>query len=395
MQALVPRPYSHRGTSMASAWIARRKRSDGKTRYRVMYRVGGRESVPQYYGSFARKKEATTRRDLVRGLLAAGQVPPELKDLLAAPAAAPTFREKAREWQNSRSDVRGSTVVQHTTALNRAYSFLGDKSVDAISIDDVQSMVDALAGEGKARESIRKTRTAVAMVLDFARVRPNPARDKLIRLPHEESEEIEPPTAEQVEAVAQYLTADYLLGMVVLDATGCRIGELAAAKLEDLDEGRCAWLVRSRVSKTKRRRWVELPDDLFRVVLDRLPAREDRDLNAPLFPMPGRNGETDGRADDRLRMAIQRACRHAGIAAWSPHDLRHRRISLLHHAGMSWAEIGAMVGQRNLAVTANTYSHVIMDYSEIDRAKLLERVRVVHTPVQTSGATNGSFAGKF
>jgi integrase len=133
-------------------------------------------------------------------------------------------------------------------------------------------------------------------------------------------------------------------------------------------------------------RWVKLPDDLFRVVVDRLPAREDRDLAAPLFPI--------GSADN-LRMAVGRACRDAGVPTFSPHDLRHRRISLLHHDGERWAEIGARVGQRNLSVTADRYTHAMLDYGEVDRTKLLGRVRVTHTPVHTHDAENGSFAGRF
>jgi integrase len=60
------------------------------------------------------------------------------------------------------------------------------------------------------------------------------------------------------------------------------------------------------------------------------------------------------------------------VPAFSPHDLRHRRISLLHLAGVPWARIGERVGQRNLAVTANTYSHVLTDEDELDYADLLE-----------------------
>ena len=54
-------------------------------------------------------------------------------------------------------------------------------------------MVDVLAGEGKARESIRTSKTALAMVLDHVAVRPNPARDRRVKLPLEEPEEVEPP----------------------------------------------------------------------------------------------------------------------------------------------------------------------------------------------------------
>jgi integrase len=55
----------------------------------------------------------------------------------------------------------------------------------------------------------------------------------------------------------------------------------------------------------------------------------------------------------------------AGVP-FSPHDLRHRRISLLHLGGVPWATIGQAVGQRDLAVTANTYSHVLTDGRELD-----------------------------
>lgn len=53
------------------------------------------------------------------------------------------------------------------------------------------------------------------------------------------------------------------------------------------------------------------------------------------------------------------------------HDLRHRRISLLHLAGVPWATIGQNIGQRDLAVTANTYSHVLADETELDYPTLL------------------------
>jgi integrase len=74
---------------------------------------------------------------------------------------------------------------------------------------------------------------------------------------------------------------------------------------------------------------------------------------------------------DRLRTAISRACVAAGIPVFSPHDLRHRRISLLHLGGVPWARIGEHVGQRNLAVTANTYSHVLTDERELDYEGML------------------------
>jgi integrase len=188
---------------------------------------------------------------------------------------------------------------------------------------------------------------------------------------------MEPPTADHVEAVGWVLTIEYMLALLMLDATGARVGEIEAARIGDLDEHRKAWLVRASVSKTRRPRWVEIPDDLYDLVIERLPPREDRDPDAALL---------DGWGVDRLRTAINRACRDTGVPRFSPHDLRHRRISLKHHAGETWAEIGKAVGQRNLSVTADTYTHALLDYREVDRAKLLMRVERVHT-VQPSVQT--------
>jgi hypothetical protein len=47
------------------------------------------------------------------------------------------------------------------------------------------------------------------------------------------------------------------------------------------------------------------------------------------------------------------------------------RISLLHAQGRSWATIGGLVGQRNLAVTANTCTHVLIDAREVAYASLI------------------------
>jgi hypothetical protein len=43
----------------------------------------------------------------------------------------------------------------------------------------------------------------------------------------------------------------------------------------------------------------------------------------------------------------------------------------LHLRGEPWARIDEFVGQRNLAVTANTYSHVMLEEGEVDYARLL------------------------
>jgi integrase len=346
---------------MASTWIVRRQRSDGGTTYRVLYRLGGRESAPKHGGSFRTMRDARIRRDWIAGELAAMRVP-----LLSLDSASPSqsLRAAAAAWQASRVDVAEGTAATHRVNLRRILPTIGDRDVGSIEPSDVATLVSQLHEGGLKRESIRKTLGTLAMVLDFAgrTGERNPARDRFtVKLPHETREEPKPPTAEQVLAVYDLLPRVYRLPLLVLDATGMRVGELEALTWGDVDETRSRWRVSMAVAKTGHGRWVNVPEPLFRAVAELVP-RDDRSPERRVF---------QGVTADRLRTAIGRACTASGVPAFSPHDLRHRRISLLHLGGVPWARIGESVGQRNLAVTANTYTHVLVEESEIDYAELL------------------------
>lgn len=171
------------------------------------------------------KAEALARKKWVSGELAALRVP-DIRVLAAEPERAATLKAAAERWRASRVDVRDSTSVQHRTAVDRLCKVLDSATrVDEITAADVAMAVTALAAAGYARESLRKSLTVLAMILDHEGINPNPARDRTrIRLPREEPEEPEPPTAEHVEVVARILTPSYRLALLVLEATGCRVG---------------------------------------------------------------------------------------------------------------------------------------------------------------------------
>jgi integrase len=356
---------------MASAWIARRPRSDGGTTYRVLFRLGGRESTPKHGGSFRTMREATARRNWLAGELAAMRVP-DLR-LLEPSAAAPTLARVAGSWRRSRIDVADGTAATYRVNLGRILARLGERRIDEIAAADVADFATELAAGGLARESIRKTLATFAMVLDFAAIAPNPVRDKTVKLPREARPELNPPSAAHVLAVHRLLPPRYRLALLVLDATGMRVGELEALTWGDVDEPRCRWRVSQAVAKTGRARWVAVEPAIFEAVLELLP-KDDRVPRGRVFV---------GVTADRLRVAIGRACVAAGVPSFSPHDLRHRRISLLHLGGLPWARIGEAMGQRNLAVTANTYTHVLVDEDELDYAALVApgSARTVRTRV--------------
>jgi integrase len=122
-------------------------------------------------------------------------------------------------------------------------------------------------------------------------------------------------------------------------------------------------------SELPRRRIARLAGSISRptctdALLATLPAREDRDPEAPLLP------ELDSTA---LRTAITRACKATGTPGFSPHSLRRRRGSLLQKHGRSLAEVAETLGDTKV-VAAEHYVFALGDWREVNRIEALARL---------------------
>jgi integrase len=345
---------------MASAWIITRSTKDGGKRYRVLYRLGGRYTPTGYAGSFKTKREAQLRKAWVIGELISKRVP-DLRFELESPDA-PTLSVAAKRWLSTRIDVAESTRTRHGLEIGRIDRLLGGRRVDELTPAEVAEFVAALVEEKYARGTIRKTLQTLAMILDHAGFTPNPARDRHVRLPRAEEEEINPPTAEHIEAVYRRLPRKHRLALLWLDWSGARVSSVDLTLVGDYDEPRRRVRLRRSATKMRKPLWVELPPALAEAIEATLPHRRFRDPDARLFA---------DSAADALRTRIAKACQAEGIPPFSPDDLRHRRISLLHLRGVPWARIGEFVGQKSLSVTAETYTHVLSDETEVDYDRLL------------------------
>ena len=345
---------------MASVWIRTRETKDGERRYLVEYRAGGREARVRHAGSFRTRRLATVRAGAVESELAAGRIP-DFRPT-AVESTSPTFERAARAWRASRLDIAESTRDQHRIQIDKLLPLISTRRVDELTAADFADVVARLHADGVARETIRKTLGAAAMTLDHAGITPNPVRDRSIKLPREEPEEINPPSAAHVEAVYRLIPSRHRLPLLWLDWSGARVSSVDLTRVGDYDEPRRRLRLRAATTKTRQALWVDLHPALADAVELAIGPREDRDPDARLFASSGA---------DALRTSIAKACRAAGIPLWSPHDLRHRRISLMHLRGIPWARIGEFVGQRDLTVTANTYTHVLLDEKELDYTNLL------------------------
>jgi len=225
-------------------------------------------------------------RAYIGGELAARRVPE--REAFAEPTLAPTFAEAAERWRASRVDVAAATTIQHRTALNRALPYIGAERLDELTSQDVAELIGGLHAAGKSRESIRKTRTAVAMVFDHERITPNPARDASVKLPREEPQEVQPPSAADVEMVYRLIPAKHRLALLWLDWSGARVASIDLTQLGDYDESRRRVRLRAATTKTRRALWVELPPELAEAIEATLPHRRFRDPEARLFCRLGR-----------------------------------------------------------------------------------------------------------
>ena len=146
-----------------------------------------------------------------------------------------------------------------------------------------------------------------------ASIGPEPARDPRVRLPHEEDEEVEPPTSAHVEAVYRLLSPS---------PTGCRSSGSTGQALSSprsrtfssatTTSPPAAFGFRKATTKTRKALWVELPDALAEGIEATLPPREDRDPDAPLFPGVARRCPANGH-----RASVQ-GLRHPGLHTARP-----------------------------------------------------------------------------
>ena len=247
---------------MASVWIRTRRTATGEPRYRIEFRVGGRESKIQYAGSFRTRREALARRAWVVGELAAMRMP-DLSLLEAQPVQSPTVMDAATRWKASRVDVAEATRVLHRVALDRVLPILGTRRIDELLPADVADLVAALHADGRKRETIRKSVGYLAQVLDHAGVDPNPARDSrpcpaTARGPRRTRAADRRARGERLPPPRPSVPASTAVARLVR----ARVGSIDTLCVSDYDRSRRRVRLRASISKTRRALWIDLPDEI-------------------------------------------------------------------------------------------------------------------------------------
>jgi integrase len=333
---------------MPSASITARKTKGGGRRYAVRFRLGGRAYPVEHGGSFPTLREARIRRDLIAGELAAGRNPRDLLWTLTEQPKARTFQQVFEDFIASRVDVAPATLENYKTARERLVPVLGARDPLRLSWQDVQEAVTVLTAD-LSPATVRIYVGTLRQVLDFAGCDPNPAKDERVKLPRHNATIPDPASESAVAAIVANAPPKWGLALRVLEQTGMRAGELAKLEWADVDQANSRFRIRAGKTAAARR-WVTVPEWVMEDVLETCPP-DDRTPERRVFP---------GATRQVLGMAMRRGCQAAGLALYSPHDLRHRYASVKIRNGVPVTDLAAQLGHARKSMTLDTYSHVLI-----------------------------------
>jgi len=361
-----------------------------KTRRRgLVERIGeGRWRIRWYVGRDAAGKRLYQRRTLTGTKRAAER---ELAEALKR--AEGGFVESDRtvgvliaEWLKSKETsrrVRARTLADYRyQAEHYVLPFLSHVELRRLRFDHIQALVNALAAEGKAAETVRKAyrvlHGALAYGVRLRLVPHNPAVG--VELPQRDHREMHALGPEEARAFLKAIVGDrhealfaFLLG------TGCRPSEAYALAWRDLDlDGATVAIWRSverlgtelRIiegTKTeKSRRRLGLSASLIDILRSHrarqaqamLEAGSNYDRGADLVF----SNDVGGLLDDRnvINRYFKPALARAGLStAIRLYDLRHSHATLLLHEGINVKAVSARLGHASAAMTLDRYAHAL------------------------------------
>ncbi len=238
---------------------------------------------------------------------------------------------------------------------------------------------------GLAPATVRKMHVVLHKALDQAvadGLIPRNATDA-VKVPRSEREEIKPLTAEEANRLMETARGDRLEALYVLAIhTGLRQGELLALRWEDIDLEGGKLRVRRTLTyaggrhsfsepKTKKsRRTVRLSATAVSALRDHLGRQIGEMERLGSLYQPGRlvfAGETGGivTPSNLRNRAFARLLKRAGLPSTTRfHDLRHTCATLLLSKNVNPKIVSELLGHSSIAVTLDTYSHVLPDMQE-------------------------------
>lgn len=310
-----------------------------------------------------RSVSGATRREVVDKLKAARRA---LDAGLQPTSDRLTLAAYLEDWLDATRDtVRPSTGTRYASMVRtHIVPSVGRIPLTKLAAGDVERMLRDMDGSPRTRHHARAIlRTGLARAVRHGLILRNAAA--LATPPRVEHREVEAWDASQVRRFLATIRGHRLEGLFTIAiVTGLRQGELLGLRWSDVDMSAGTLTVRHALqrvdgrlqlveTKTARsRRTVPLPELALRALRT---AQDGPMVGTHLFTTPS-GGPLYGTAVYREFLAATAA---AGLPRIRFHSLRHTAASLLLAQGTHPRVVMEMLGHSTIALTMNTYSHVI------------------------------------
>jgi integrase len=236
----------------------------------------------------------------------------------------------------------------------RIESVFGNRRLDQITRQQIQSFHTALAAEGlaaaTANHHVKLLKHSLNLAVDWGMLESNPA--KRIPMLHEDNKIERYMDDAELGRLLEVLRTDENRAVcniaMLLLASGCRLNELLRARWGDLDVVNRVLTIRASNSKSKKVRSVPLNDS----ALDVLASLHTENDYEHLFV-----NRTTGKPYVAIAKVWDRLRRKAGLPRLRLHDLRHQYASFLVNGGRTLYEVQQILGHSDAKVTQR-YAHL-------------------------------------
>lgn len=260
--------------------------------------------------------------------------------------------------------IRPHTQVSYRRHI-RACGALGFRPLAAVTTDELQLHVNGLLGRW-TRNDVAVWRSVISSALKAAVPRHlahNPMTG--VKLPKPDEKPPKAWSAEEVSRLVEAVKGDHHEAWLWFAiGTGARLGELRALEWPDIDL-RARTVTISKAldqttdevgpTKTGRVRVVDIPDE----VIAMLVAQRARQAPGALCVFPSPVKATMPMRARSFAGWLARLCERARVRPLTTHSTRHTFATLALEAGEPLKEVSEALGHASVAITANTYSHVV------------------------------------